>query len=101
MKIKTGDQVLVIAGKDRNKIGKVVRTLESKNRVVVEGISKVTRHVRKAKNRPGEKVQFDAPIHISNVMILDPKTKKRTRIGYTVDKAGKKQRIAKKSKTLL
>ncbi len=101
MKIKNNDIVVVIAGKDRNKTGKVVRILEKSNRVVVEGINQVTRHVKKTKGRAGSKSKFDAPIHRSNVMLVDPKTKKATRVGYQVNKEGKKERIAKKSNTVL
>ena len=101
MKIKTGDIVVVITGKERNKTGKVLRTLKKEDRVVVEGLNKVVRHMRKTKNGAGKRVSFEAPIHASNVMVLDPKTKKGTRIGYKVSKDGKKERIAKKSNTAL
>lgn len=101
MKIKKGDMVVVTTGKERNKTGKVVRVLEKSNRVVVEGLNKVVRHVRKTKAQPGQRVSFEAPIHASNVMLLDPKTKKATRIGYKVSKDGKKERIAKKSNSVL
>lgn len=101
MKIKTGDMVVVIAGKERNKTGKVMRVLKKTDRVVVEGLNKVVRHMRKTKSQAGQKVAFEAPLHASNVMVLDPKTKKATRIGYKVNKDGKKERIAKKSNTVL
>ena len=101
MKIKTGDQVLIISGKDRNKTGKVLRVIEKSNRVVVEGVNKAIKHVRKTKTGKGQKVEFNAPLSASNVMFLDPKTKKPTRIGYSVTKDGKKERIAKKSKTVI
>lgn len=101
MKIKKGDMVVVIAGKERNKTGKVMRVLRKTNRVVVEGLNKVIRHMRKTKTQAGQKVSFEAPMHVSNVMVLDPKTKKGTRIGYKVTKDGKKDRIAKKSNSVL
>lgn len=101
MKIKNGDIVVVIAGKDRNKTGKVIKILNKSSRVVVEGLNKAVRHVKKTKTRAGEKITFEAPIHSSNVMLVDPKTKKATRIGYTITKDGKKERIAKKSKTII
>ncbi len=101
MKIKTGDNVIVIAGKDRNKTGKVLRVVNKSGRVVVEGINKVVRHMKKTKQRAGQKVTFEAPLHASNVMLLDPKTKKATRVGYRINKDGKKERIAKKSNTLI
>lgn len=92
---------MVTTGKDRNKTGKIIRILKKENRVVVEDINKVTRHLRKSKNRAGQKVVFEAPIHASNVMVLDPKTKKGTRIGYKLNKEGKKERVAKKSNSIL
>lgn len=101
MKIKKGDMVVVISGKERNKTGKVIRVLRKTDRVTVEGLNKVVRHMRKTKTQAGQKVSFEAPIHISNVMVLDPKTKKGTRIGYKVTKEGKKERIAKKSNSVL
>lgn len=96
MKIKTGDNVIVIAGKNRNKTGKVIRIDKKDNRVVVEGLNKVTRHIKKTKSGKGQKIEFEAGIHVSNIMILDPKTKKASRIGYQMIK-DKKVRIAKKS----
>lgn len=101
MKIKTGDQVIVIAGKDRNKTGKVVEVLEKSNRVVVEGVNKAIRHMRKTRTAKGQRVEFNASLSASNVMILDPKTKKATRIGYRVTKEGKKERITKKSNSVI
>ena len=101
MKIKTGDTVVVIAGKERNKTGKVLRILEKSSRVVIEGLNNVTRHVKKTANKKGQKLSFEAPIHSSNVMLLDPKTKKATRIGYKVNKEGKKERITKKSNSVI
>jgi len=101
MKIKTGDTVVVIAGKHKNKTGKVMRVLPKTDRIVVESVNTVTRHVKKTKERAGQKVTFEAPFQASNVMLVDPKTKKPTRIGYQVDSKGKKTRIAKKSKTVL
>lgn len=101
MKIKTGDNIVVIAGKERNKTGKVMRILEKSNRVVVEGLNKVVRHVKKTASKKGSKNTFEAPIAASNVMLIDPKTKKATRIGYRLSKDGKKERIAKKSNTVI
>ncbi|TSC80665.1 MAG: large subunit ribosomal protein L24 [Candidatus Peregrinibacteria bacterium Gr01-1014_25] len=98
MKLHTGDTVLVITGKDRGKTGTVVRVLAEENRVVVEGVNMRTRHIRKTPQQAGQKVRFEASIHASNVMVLDPKTKKPTRIHMRVDaKTGKKERVAAKS----
>lgn len=98
MKIHTGDIVTVIAGKDKGKQGTVVRVLAEKNRVVVEGINMRVRHIKKTPQQAGQRISYEASIHASNVMIIDPKTKKPTRIGYLIDeKTGAKKRIAKAS----
>lgn len=101
MKIKKGDTVVVIAGKHKGKTGTIMRTMPKSDRVVIEGVNKVTRHVRKTKDRAGQKIEFEAPIHASNVMLVDPKTKKRSRIGYDKNDKGKKSRISKKSKSVI
>ena len=97
MNFKTGDKVVVIAGKNKGKEGKITKILRADNKVIVEGANIVKKHVKPNGNQPGSIVEVEAPIHASNVMILDPKTKKRTRIGHNVDKNGKKVRVAKKS----
>ena len=97
MKVKVGDKVKVLTGKDKGKEGRVLFTLKNKDRVVVEGINIVKKHIKPNGNGAGSITEMEAPIHASNVMILDPKTKKRTRIGHTVDKKGNKVRCAKKS----
>lgn len=95
MKIHTGDTVVVISGKDKGKQGTVIRVMETQNRVVVEGINMRVRHIKKTTQQAGQRISYEASIHASNVMILDPKTKKPTRIGYKVDaKTGKKARFA-------
>ena len=97
MNFKTGDKGVVIAGKDKGKEGKIIKTLKDENRVVVEGVNIVKKTVKPNGQNPGSITEVEAPIHASNVMIVDPKTKKRTRIGHTTDKKGKKIRITKKS----
>lgn len=102
MNFKVGDKVVVIAGKDKGKEGKIIKTLKSANKVVVEGINMVTKHVKpNAQNENGGIVKQEAPIDASNVMIIDPKTKKRTRIAHEIDENGKKHRISVKSKERL
>ena len=97
MKIKVGDNVKVLAGKDKGKEGKVIKTLKKDNKVVVEGINMVKKHVKpRGMNEVGSIVDVEAPIHASNVMIIDPKTKKPTRIGHSIEN-DKKVRISKKS----
>ena len=97
MKLKTGDKVVVIAGKDKGKEGNIIKTLASKNKVVVEGINIVKKHVKPNGQTAGSIVEVESAIDASNAMLVDPKTGKQTRIGHTVDKKGKKIRVAKKS----
>ena len=96
MKLKTGDKVVVIAGSNKGKEGKITKVLD--NKVVVEGVNLRKRHLKpKNNNGTGEIVETEAPIHVSNVGVVDPKSKKASRVGFDVDKNGKKIRIAKKS----
>jgi large subunit ribosomal protein L24 len=97
--IKSGEQVMIIAGADKGKVGRVLRLVPDKDRVVVEGINRVWKHVRPTQRNPqGGRIQKDAPIHISNVMPLDPTTGKGTRVRFE-QKDGVKHRIAVKSGT--
>ena len=96
-KIKKGDNVIVIAGNDKGKTGKVLSVVTDKNRVIVEGVSMVSKHTKpNAKNPQGGIVKQEAAIHVSNVALVDPKSGKATRVGFQV-KDGKKVRVAKKS----
>lgn len=97
MHFKTGDKVVVIAGKDKGKEGLIKKILKADNKVIVEGINVAKKHVKPNGQSAGSIEEIELPIHASNVMIVDPKTKKGTRIGHTVDKNGKKIRISKKS----
>ena len=101
MKLKTGDKVVVIAGKDKGKEGNITKVLKNENKVVVEGINIVKKHVKPNGQTAGSIIDMELPIDASNVMILDPKTKKPSRIGHTTDKNGKKVRITKKSNSTL
>lgn len=84
LKIKTGDQVLILTGKDAGQKGKVLQVLPAEQRLVVEGVNQMTKNVRARREREtGQRVQFNAPIHISNVMLIDPKTGHPTRVGST------------------
>lgn len=97
MKIRPGDTVVITTGKDKGKTGQVLRTLASKGRVVVADANMRTRHIKGGPNRAGEIVKYEASISVSNVMLIDPKTKKRSRIGFKKDEKGRKMRIAKNS----
>ena len=101
MKLKVGDKVEVISGSDKGKTGKIIKTLRSENKVIVEGVHIVKKHQKSNGNTTGGILEIEAPIDASNVMIIDPKTKKRTRIGYTNYKNNKKVRISVKSKETL
>ena len=101
MHFKTGDKVVVISGKDKGKEGKITHVLRAENRVVVEGVNIVKKHVKGNGQTAGSINEVEAPIHASNVMIVDPKTKKPTRIGHSINKDGKKIRVAKKSNSSL
>ena len=96
--IKKGDTVYVNAGEDKGKTGRVLKVLIEKKRAVVEGINMVTKATKpNAKNPQGGLVKMEAPIHVSNLQLLDPKSGKPTRVGYKVNEEGKKVRISKKS----
>ena len=97
MNLKVGDKVVVITGSDKGKEGKIIKTLRNENKVIVEGVHIVKKHKKGNGQDAGGILEIEAPIHASNVMIIDPKTKKGTRIGHTTDKNNKKIRIAKKS----
>ena len=100
MKLKKGDTVKVIAGKDKGKQGSIIAIDRKNNKVKVGKVNIVTKHIKK-KQGPGEKIQFEAPINASNVMIICPETQKPTRIGCQISKDGKKLRISKKSGKVL
>ncbi|XPV75309.1 MAG: 50S ribosomal protein L24 [Desulfovibrio sp.] len=97
-KILKDDKVMVIAGKDKGKIGKVLKVLRNKDRILVEGVNKVSRHVKANPylSQPGGIVEKEAPLHISNVAVMCNACTKPTRIGYKVLESGKKVRFCKK-----
>ncbi len=97
MKIKKDDNVIVVAGKDKGKNGKVIKAIPSSDKVVVEGVNIKKKHMRPRKSgQKGQIVEIAAPVHVSNVMIKDPKTGKPSRIGMKIV-GDKKVRISKKS----
>jgi len=101
MKIKKGDMVIVIAGKDKGRTGKVLNAYPSKDMVLVEGLNLKKRHQRPTRqNQHGQIVDKALPIHVSNVAFIDPKTSKPTRIGYKTE-GDKKVRVARKSGSVI
>lgn len=101
MKLKVNDKVMVISGKNRGKTGKILKIDREKNRVVVEKVNLQTKFKKKKDSTPGSRTQKEGFISASNVMVLDPKTGKPTRIGYQIQKDGTKIRFCKKSGTPL
>lgn len=101
MHVKKGDKVMVISGKDKGKQGTILAAFPKTNRVLVEGVNMVKKHSKPTQANPqGGISNQEAPIHVSNVMPLDPKTGEVTRVGYKVED-GKKVRVAKKSGQVL
>ena len=101
MKIKKGDKVQIMRGKDKGKTGKVVKALPADNKVVVEGLNIRFRHLRpKRSNEPGQRVEFSAPVPVSNVMLVCPDTNKPTRVGYFLENDTKSRRSAKSKKAI-
>lgn len=100
MKIRNGDNVQVIAGKDSGKTGKVLKVLPQTNKVIVEGVNIATRHIKKQANQAGQIIKMEKAIDASNVMLVCPLTEKPTRVGYVMVKEGKnvkKYRFSKKA----
>lgn len=97
--VKKGDTVVVTTGgsKDRGKVGEILKVFPADQKVIVKGVRIVTKHVKPSQGSPGGIEKTESPIHISNVMHVDPKTKKPTRIGYNVLEDGSKVRVSKKS----
>ena len=96
--VKKGDTVIVLAGDDRGKQGRVLSVQLEKQRAIVEGVNIVSKSTKpSAKHPQGGIIKIEAPIHVSNLALVDPKTGTPTRVGYRIDGDGKKVRIAKKS----
>ncbi len=105
-RVQQGDMVEVIAGKDKGLRGEVVRVLVKENRVIVNGVNIMKRH-RKARPAPGGQqipaqiIEFEAPLHLSNVMLVCPDTDERTRVGFRFTESGRKVRYSKKSGSII
>ncbi len=96
LKVKKGDQVIVVTGRDKGKTGEILRVLREENRVVVQGVNVAQRHQRQTAAEQGGIVSKELPIHVSNVALVDPKTKRPTRVGYRMD-GDRKVRVARRS----
>jgi large subunit ribosomal protein L24 len=97
MRIKKGDQVVVLTGREKGKSGEILRVDRDRNRVLVQGVNMVKRHERASQTSPGGINQYEAMLHASNVSLIDPDTKKPTRVGYKTLDDGRKVRFAKRS----
>lgn len=101
MKIKQGDTIRVITGKDKGREGKVVRVYPKANKALIENINMFKKHMKKSEQMPqGGIVEVPRPLHISNIMLVDEKTKKPSRVGYQIED-GTKKRLVKKSKQVI
>ena len=96
-KIRKGDRVIVITGREKGKTGEVLRVLRKDERVLVQGVNMVRRHQKPSAANPGGVQEKEAPLHISNVSMIDPKTDKPTRVGYKVLEGDRKVRVARRS----
>ena len=96
LKVKKGDRVTVITGRDKGKTGEILKVLREENRVIVQGVNVVKRHQRQTMQQQGGVIEKEASIHVSNVAHIDPKTSKPTRIGYRME-GERKVRVARKS----
>jgi large subunit ribosomal protein L24 len=96
-KIKKGDKVIVLTGRDKGRTGEVFEVRPSESRALVRGVNMVKRHQKQAAGREGGIISKEAPIHLSNIALVDPKSGKPTRVGFKVQADGTKVRIAKRS----
>lgn len=96
-KIKKGDEVIVLTGKDKGKKGEIIRMIPSESRAVVQGINLVKRHTRQTQTEEGGIKTKEAPVHVSNLALVDPKSGKATKAGFKVEKDGTKVRVSRAS----
>jgi large subunit ribosomal protein L24 len=101
LKIKKGDNVVVISGRDKGKQGEVLRVFPAESRVIVQGVHVAHRHTRQSMGNPGGIVDKELTIHVSNVAHIDPASQKPTRVGYKILDGGRKVRIARRSGEVL
>jgi large subunit ribosomal protein L24 len=96
-KIRKGDRVIVVTGRERGKTGEVLRVLRADDRVLVQGVNMIKRHTRPGQASPGGIIEREATLHISNVALIDPNSQEATRVGYRVLDDGRKVRFARRS----
>ena len=96
-KIRKGDKVVVLTGRDKGRSGEVLKVSPKEDTALVRGINVVVRHQRQSQSQEGGLIRKEAPIHLSNIALADPKDGKPTRIGFKVEADGKKVRVAKRS----
>ena len=96
LKVKKGDKVVVITGRDKGKSGEILKVLREENRVIVQGVNLAHRHQKQSMQQEGGIVQKELAIHVSNVALIDPKSEKPTRVGYKMD-GERKVRVARRS----
>lgn len=97
LKVKKGDKVVVLSGKNKGARGEILQVMRDANRVVVAGVNMVKRHTKPTQTSAGGIVSKEASIHASNVALIDPKSDKATKVGYKIEKDGTKVRVARKS----
>ena len=100
-KIKKGDRVVVLSGKDKGRSGEVIKIMPKEERALVSGINQVKKHQKQSADAEGGIITKDAPIHLSNIALEDPKDGKPTRVGFKMNDDGKKVRFAKRSGDLI
>ena len=100
-KVKKGDKVVVLAGRDKGRSGEVLQVVPKEDRALVRGVNMIKRHQRQSMNQEGGIISKEAPIHLSNLALADPKDGKPTRVGYRVLEDGRKVRFAKRSGDLI
>ena len=100
--IRKGDTAIVISGNDKGKKGKVLEIIREKNRAIIEGVNMITKHVKPSANHPeGGIEKTEAPLHISNIMVVEPSNGEPTRVGRKINDEGKSQRFSKKTGELI
>lgn len=96
-KIRKGDKVVVLTGRDKGRVGEVLRVMPKEDKAVVRGVNQVRRHQRQTPSQEGGIITKEAPIHLSNIALADPKDGKPTRVGFKIQADGAKVRVAKRS----